>query len=488
MFIKSIDLSNFKGFIGNNHQINFKIPDGETAGSGLNIFIGENNSGKSSIFEAINFLRNGIKEDEAHRIKSKLADGSQPYEACVELAFCGDIQKAILFFAPENKHSAFNNAINDEQNLKAKRNTASCKRLDLWDNNSQGYSNPSGIDAPFKTLFETNFIWADTNPSDEAAFGSTTLCGMLLKEIAQAHVKTDEYREFQDSFNKVFNNPDSELRKKIAVIEQKVKNTFKEQFGQADIHFKFDELKIDAFFKNASIFINDGIDVPMSEKGNGMQRSVALALLQIYAEELAHDPEKKQTKPFYLFIDEPELCLHPKGQTKLLKAILEISKTKQVFLTTHSPYFLATPYLSNVGLFIFRKDGITNIVEDASLEKAKMFPWSPTWGEINFKAYKLPTVELHNELYGYLQDKSQKYELGQCDSWLVDNGLSACKQWTAEKKGVAQQARNVTLQTFIRNHIHHPENKVMKTSRFDENDLKQSIEEMIQVLHKNIVI
>ena len=154
MFIKSICLSNFKGFIGENHQINFKIPDGTTAGSGLNIFIGENNSGKSSIFEAVNFLRNGIKEDDAHRIKSKLSDGTQPNEACVELAFCGDIQNAILCFAPENKQPAFNNAINDDQNLKAKRNTVSCKRLDLWDNNSQRYSNPSGIDAPFKTLFE----------------------------------------------------------------------------------------------------------------------------------------------------------------------------------------------------------------------------------------------------------------------------------------------------------------------------------------------
>ncbi|MCI4000717.1 ATP-binding protein, partial [Klebsiella pneumoniae] len=91
----------------------------------------------------------------------------------------------------------------------------------------------------------------------------------------------------------------------------------------------------------------------MSEKGNGMQRSVALALLQVYAEELAHDEEQGQTKPFYLFIDEPELCLHPKGQTKLLEALLEISRTKQVFLTTHSPYFLVTPHLSNVGLFIF---------------------------------------------------------------------------------------------------------------------------------------
>jgi len=480
MFIKSIFLSNFKGFIGDNHRINFKTPDGTTPGSGLNIFIGENNSGKSSIFEAINFLRNGIKEDDAHRIKSKLSNGRQSdgVEACVELAFCGNIHDAIICFAPENKQSVFNNAIDDEQRLKAKRDTASCKKLYLWKNESQRYENSTGIDAPFKTLFETNFIWADTNPNDEATFGATTLCGMLLKEIAQAHITTSEYREFQDSFNSVFNNPDSELRQKIAVVEQKVQHIFTEQFGQADIHFRFDELKIDSFFKSASIFIDDGVDIPMSEKGNGMQRSVALALLQVYAEELARDEERGQTKPFYLFIDEPELCLHPKGQTKLLEALLEISKTKQVFLTTHSPYFLVTPHLSNVGLFIFRKEGISNIVEDASLEK--MFPWSPTWGEINFKAYKLPTVELHNELYGKLQYDSGRFNENGFEQWLQDKNIQRTKQWIRERNGVAQTPTDVTLQTFIRNHIHHPENR--QNTLYTEDELKQSIEEMIRLL------
>ena len=477
MFIKSICLSNFKGFIGDNHQINFKIPDGTTLGSGLNIFVGENNSGKSSIFEAVDFLRNGIK-GEIDRIRSKREDNTQQDHACIELTFFGDIQNSINHFVQSNKQAAFTSSITSNNELRARRSTLDCKQLDLWNENSQEYSNPSGIDAPFKKLFETNFIWADTNPNDEATFGATTLCGMLLKEIAQAHITTSEYREFQDSFNSVFNNPDSELRKKIAVVEQKVQRIFTEQFGQADIHFRFYELKIDSFFKSASIFIDDGVDIPMSEKGNGMQRSVALALLQVYAEELAHDEEQGQTKPFYLFIDEPELCLHPKGQTKLLEALLEISKTKQVFLTTHSPYFLVTPHLSNVGLFIFKKDGISNVIEDASLKP--MFRWSPTWGEINFKAYKLPTVELHNELYGQLQHNSRNFREREFEQWLQSRNIQFTKQWIRENNGAQQTPYDVTLQTFIRNHIHHPENRL--NARYTEDELKQSIEEMIRLL------
>jgi len=61
MFIKSIDISNFKGYHGN-HNINFNIPDGATEGSELNIFVGENNSGKSTVFEALEFIKDSKKK------------------------------------------------------------------------------------------------------------------------------------------------------------------------------------------------------------------------------------------------------------------------------------------------------------------------------------------------------------------------------------------------------------------------------------------
>lgn len=44
MFISKIELHNFKGFNGN-HEVYFD--------SGVNFFVGDNNCGKSSIFEAI---------------------------------------------------------------------------------------------------------------------------------------------------------------------------------------------------------------------------------------------------------------------------------------------------------------------------------------------------------------------------------------------------------------------------------------------------
>lgn len=62
MFIQSVELNNFKGFSNENNKLQFNLPNG-TPGSGLNIFTGENNCGKSTIFEAISFIRDGSKKD-----------------------------------------------------------------------------------------------------------------------------------------------------------------------------------------------------------------------------------------------------------------------------------------------------------------------------------------------------------------------------------------------------------------------------------------
>ncbi len=54
IFLKSITIKGYKGFTDSN-EISLCVPNG-TLGSGLNIFVGENASGKTSLLEAINLL------------------------------------------------------------------------------------------------------------------------------------------------------------------------------------------------------------------------------------------------------------------------------------------------------------------------------------------------------------------------------------------------------------------------------------------------
>jgi hypothetical protein len=60
-------------------------------------------------------------------------------------------------------------------------------------------------------------------------------------------------------------------------------------------------------------------------------------------------------------------------------------------------------------------------------------------------------------------------------------GIAKDRTWTPEKAGVAQGAKNVTLPVFIRNKIHHPENKTMQPVNFNGAELQQSIEQLIKV-------
>ncbi|AUZ05438.2 ATPase AAA domain-containing protein [Vitreoscilla sp. C1] len=489
MFIKSLTIENFKGF-HSTHDLSFNMPDGIHEGSGLNIFIGENNSGKSTIFEALDFLKDSSRK-EPSLIVNKSDPNIQLNDFSVEVTYVGNISDVVNNYVQANKINSFTNAIfqcqNNVEHFRVKRqwNQATpndIKTINFWNNTQQNYSNPSGIDAPFKKIYDNNFIWADTNPSDEAKFGASTICGSLLKEIAIGHSSTPEYEAFQSNYHNLFNNPTSDLRVKISEIEQQIQTVFSSQFGDANISFRFEELQIDNFFKTANIVIDDGVEVPMNEKGHGMQRAVALSLLQVYAELTSTANNTTISKPFYLFIDEPEICLHPMGQKKLLDAIMLISKTKQVFITTHSPFILSSTEIRNAGLFILKKINNQNTIE--AVNTSPLFPWSPSWGEISYKAYNLPTVELHNELYGYLQELNNLYNNVKVDQWLSAQGIALDKTWIRENKGIVQNPESTTLQTFIRNHVHHPENVTMQANKYTESELKQSIEQMINLVEQ----
>lgn len=481
MYISEISISNFKSYGKNKEVLRFSTPNGEIS-SGLNILVGENNTGKSTLFEAIDFLRNGTRKS-TETIENRNSNAP----ALVEITFQGNIEEIIDGFSQENKKTAFKKYIYERESetyIKLSRSTSDVKTIRLWDNMTESYNNESGIDAPLRKLFETNFVWADTNPNDEASFGSTTVCGNLLKEIASNFTATDEYKEFNEKFQKTFNSEESGLRHSLQKIEERTQQIFKEQFGSAQISFRFNELKVDSFFKNTFIDIDDGVTTPMDEKGSGMQRAVALALLQVFAEELIKHPDKDDlAKPFFLFIDEPEICLHPKAQLKLFEALLKLSNSKQIFLATHSPFFVRTTNLSKIGLFVFKaEDGHTK--HQRIMNDNKLLPWSPTWGEIIFKAYDLPTIEFHNELYGYLQALSEKYKIHDFEEWLENAGIFKTKTWIIEKNGTKSAPNPTTIQTFIRHKIHHPENSTMQAYNYSDIELKESINQMINLIQK----
>ena len=492
MFIKEIKITNFKCFSIRNNVLKCNIPNGIDDGSGLNILVGNNNTGKSTVFEAVHFVREGARKD-VEDIKNYKALRKSSSDFNVEITLSDNISDVIDKFAQENKKEVIKRLIykeNGKEYLKLSRffkDKKSAKAISLFNKATAKYVNPSGIDAVVKKLFDMMFIWADTSSADETKFGSTTIFGNLLQDIIEEIEEIEVYEKFKNTFNRTFNSSNSPLRSRIRQIGNKVESKLREQFDNVDLHFEFDPIDLKSIFKNIQIKVNDGVETLLDEKGSGLQRSLVIALLEVYAEEIAnrHKSSKKSgnfSKPYFFFIDEPEICLHPLAQLKLLKALITLSKERQIFITTHSPFFFKDTGIKNSAVFIFNKtSGKSNARIKKLTKNLGLFPWSPSWGEINYFAYNNPSVEFHDELYGYLKFRSHNYRESDFENFLSTNGISKSKVWQRDISR-NQNPRRVTSQTFIRNKIHHPENRYMRNQNFSIDDLKQSIEEMIRII------
>lgn len=218
-----------------------------------------------------------------------------------------------------------------------------------------------------------------------------------------------------------------------------------------------DKLKWADVFKAVSISGDE--DIPINKRGSGVKRLVLLNFFRAEAERRA--AEGANTGIIYA-IEEPETSQHSSNQLILIKALKELSETvnTQVLLTTHSPVIVKELDFNNLRL-IYDNEGRKRIlsVEPAVLQY-------PSLNEVNYAAYGEVTEEYHNELYGFLEFQQ----------WLDDYKKGrATRQYQYVKNG-NMKIWNLDLTEYIRHQIHHPENQNNK--RFTKSELSQSIVDM----------
>lgn len=472
MYIHKIKLHNFKGFSGE-HEFVFS--------KGINFLVGDNNCGKTTIFRSIEFLQNGGDKD------SFINNSKNEEHVSVEIEIAGNDLRDFIENTDDSNVKKYKSAIIDNSDgtfsLKIIRSSEEdVKKIKVYIPDDDEYKNLAGFDKAIKVLFDAQFVYSDLNNNDYQDFSKTKIIGRLIDGALKGFRDSDEWKEFERAHKKAFG--ENGLRNELQGLEKQISDILEEQYGEGELKIQFDLPAIESFSKAGSLELKDSGGVTgVSDKGTGMQRALALSLIQVYASVNNEDSKK----PIFFFIDEPETFLHPMAQNKLLEAFENLSNRSQLFITTHSPYLLKKFKKDTHKLMIYGKDeGGSNILKDDNQTLNLFGESSPTWGEVNYFAFGVLSAEFHNELYGFLQAKAidedqNNYYEENFDKWLIGKGFAAYKNYIRLKKDGTTDENKRTLPTYIRNLIHHPENQ--HNQKYSDNELRESIKMMVGVLH-----
>lgn len=472
MFIEKIKIQNFRLFTSNTcFEIDgINIPDNKNEGTGLTVFVGENACGKTALLDAfalplLSYKADNFSLSDFFDPKNKtniqvLSKSDFDFSATMpKLKYKG---KGFVFEAGvrsrDTKSYLSSIVVSDQKYIRADNQT---KPEDGRPDLRVSVNNPwSGA-----RFSENDFLFLDKNRTYQIRSGTytPTRFDRLMQDFDYQYLKQE-------------NNP-FDCNEKLKEVSSKINNEFLKNAVD-----KFREISGE---KICLSYINNWLPhnkaffcvekenkqhISLDKLGSGYEMIFSL-LYSFYL-------SKQSNKELIIFIDEPELHLHPKLQECFVKILFELSQTTQIILTTHSPLFIKQILCKEkVKVNVLKKEN--NKVTISKIED-RVLPYLSA-NEINYIAFNLPTEEYHNELYEELKirdDNKRDTPLN-----LKDFDLHFFQKDKKESPTYPYNGNNnqISIHTYLRTQIHHRG----AAGRADIEQIRVSIENMRTFL-KNI--
>jgi putative ATP-dependent endonuclease of OLD family len=150
----------------------------------------------------------------------------------------------------------------------------------------------------------------------------------------------------------------------VTSIEEQITAKFKDLINiGAELRFNAPDVMSDLASRTEFRVLDGELSTRPDHQGHGAQRSIVLALLQLYAEQLRKSTSREQ-HPMLFLIEEPEIYLHPGMCRRMRDTLLKISRSGigQVICTTHSPVFLDLADRHD-GIVILRKKAASPVAK-----------------------------------------------------------------------------------------------------------------------------
>ncbi len=193
-------------------------------------------------------------------------------------------------------------------------------------------------------LVTTTVISALRSHKDELRLVHYTWFGKLVQGLWEKNRKSVEptSKQTYDSLIRERSGNIKELVDQLFAKEtEDIRKLLEGAIAYKAVSFKFMNDNGNELYKNIQLFINDGIDRPLAEKGTGIQSAIIISLFSLYCDQFHKSSS-------LLIAEEPELFLHPQARRVIsaeLNKFLDSCKEqpRQLIISTHS-----TEYLKNV--------------------------------------------------------------------------------------------------------------------------------------------
>lgn len=354
MKIKNIKINNFRSI---------KLADLDC--NNLNLFVGQNNAGKTNLFEAIEWFYT-VKGD----INEIYFERNCNNEVVVEISFSG-AQNGADKMKNEKNQTTIRSMLGDSDYITIRRRSSDLKKRSVIIEGEE-HKPGTGFD-PALNDFLPKLEYVNTKQyyDSVAKYDKKAPIGIMLGDVLATILETNkQYIEFQKKFSELFENNDSEIKIEFEKLGNEVKINLEKQFPDCTkVKFEVSPPIFEELLKKFNTSIDDGIETSAEEKGDGMQRALMLAIIQAYAD--YRRSREDVGKSFIFLIDEAELHLHPSAQRKLKNVLIELAdNVDQVLINTHSSVFIADESDSQTIFKVEKEDNKTHIASINDFEKS----------------------------------------------------------------------------------------------------------------------
>ena len=401
MYISELEIENFRGFKGLTKIL---------LNNGINVFIGQNNSGKTTILKAIELLFNenspkrltigdfhkNVSIDEIKKVPPKIVVSAKLIESSDEEEYSDDLITVSTWLTKIEK--PYEAKITYEYYLPEKhideyeqmmKSMGSQNIEDYWNEIEHNFipkfkyhiliGDPklkTPIDIESLKKFDFQFLKAVRDVERDMYTGSNSLLKEVIDFFIDYDVKNNENLTKEAKIKEIRKNKRDFSEKASGLIEdlQKRMESGKDEMLRYAIGTgatfekltpSFEGKILDTELYSALKLIVEsetGIKIPAAQNGLGYNNLIYISLLLAKMQKNASGTYFGTNAKNYsiLAIEEPEAHLHPTMQYKLLK-FLNLNSQKevrQVFITSHSPNITASVDLNSLIVIEHMEDKI----------------------------------------------------------------------------------------------------------------------------------